>query len=208
MIVYYDAARDLIYAERTQRVWPARSLVALPSATDSTVTVAMATSLVPVLGPLTPDLVQRQDGTAFADQASALAYLQGEFGRFDADTDGFPIVSSTAMTAGIPVAVSRANGQLLPARADAKVFAFVAGVLREDVAAGFATIPSRGAVTLSDWTASTGSSALAAGQPYFLDAAGGLTLSPDRSLVTCIARVGTATSTTTLVVRPFDPLQL
>ena len=84
----------------------------------------------------------------------------------------------------------------------------MAGLASADTAQGFANQPAYGAVTLADWTAITGNPALAVGQPYFLGPVGGLTLAPDRIAAICVARIGIATSPSTLVVQPTDPILL
>jgi hypothetical protein len=92
-----------------------------------------------------------------ASMADALAYLQGEFAKNKpvGETFGVPVVAGADLAQGQPVAVSRASGQLLPARADTYTLAFVAGVASADTAQGFATQPAHGAITLPDWSGAT-----------------------------------------------------
>lgn len=155
------------------------------------------------------DVVSLDGSYVPGGMADAIAYLQGEFTKFKpvGETFGVAGVAGAALIQGQPVAVSRASGQLLPARADTYVLAFVAGVASADTVQGFTNKPAHGAVTLPDWTAIAGSPALSVGQPYFLGAAGGLTTVP-RLEAACIARVGLATTPLTLVVEPATPIIL
>lgn len=149
------------------------------------------------------------DGNGFADLPTTLAYLQGEFAKFSpvGETFGIPVVAGADLLQGQPVAVSRASGQLLPARADTYTLAFVAGLASAVTAQGFVNQPAHGAVTLPDWSGLTGSAALSVGQIYFVGPTGGLTASPSLD-TTCVARVGLATAPQTLVVEPSTPILL
>lgn len=154
--------------------------------------------------------VTNLDGTFTpASMADALAYLQGEFAKSCpvGETFGVPVVAGADLVQGQPVAISRASGQLLPARADTYTLAFVAGIASTDTAQGFTNRPAHGAVTLPDWTGVTGSPSLAVGQPYFLAPTGGLATVPDFTAA-CVARVGAAVTPRTLVVEPSDPILL
>lgn len=151
----------------------------------------------------------RQDGGKFASPDDLMAYLTAQFSmrRPVGEAFGVPVVAGADLAQGQPVAVSRASGRLLPARADTYTRAFVAGLASADTAQGFANQPAHGAVTLQDWTGLTGFAALAVGQLYFLGADGGLTTSP-RLDTACVARVGLATAPQTLVVEPSTPIIL
>jgi hypothetical protein len=150
-----------------------------------------------------------QDGSTFASPDDLMAYLTAQFAmrRAVGEIFGVPAVAGADLVQGQPLAVSRASGQLLPARADTYTLSFVAGVASADTAQGFADRPVHGAVTLPDWTALTGSPALSVGQLYFVGPAGGLTTAP-RLDTQCIARVGLATAPQTLVVEPSTPIIL
>jgi hypothetical protein len=151
----------------------------------------------------------RSGGGTFASPDDLMAYLTAQFAmrRLVGETFGVPAVAGADLTQGQPVAVSRASGQLLPARADTYTLAFVAGVASADAAQDFVGQPAHGAVTLSDRSAVTGSAALLVGQLYFVGPAGGLTTAP-RLDTACVARVGLATTPQTLVVEPFTPILL
>jgi len=151
----------------------------------------------------------RQDGTGFASPDELMAYLNAQFAqrRPVGETFGVPVVAGADLLQGQPVTVSRASGRLLPARADTYTRAFVAGLASADTAQGFTNQPAHGAVTLPDWTGLTGFAALAVGQLYFLDAAGGLTTAP-RLDTACVTRVGLATAPQTLSVEPSTPIIL
>jgi len=151
----------------------------------------------------------RSGGGTFASPDDLMAYLTAQFAmrRPVGETFGVPAVAGADLIQGQPVAVSRASGQLLPARADTYTLAFVAGVAPADTTQGFATQPAHGAITLPDWSAMTGSAALSAGQLYFVGPGGGLTTTP-RLDIACVARVGLATTPQTLVVEPSTPIIL
>lgn len=116
-------------------------------------------------------------------------------------------VTDDILAAGMPVALSRANGHFRIADAGNKPLAFVAGLASAATAAGFVADAEREALTLADWTAVTGSALLAQGQPYFLAAGGGLTTTPPSS-PNCLVVVGTASSSTTMLIEPQSPIQL
>ncbi|MGE8128989.1 hypothetical protein ACQKQD_18610 [Methylobacterium sp. NPDC080182] len=150
-----------------------------------------------------------EDGSGFASADDLMAYLTAQFAmrRPVGEIFGVPVVAGTDLIQGQPVAVSRASGQLLPARADTYTLAFVAGVASADTAQGFASQPAHGAITLPDWSALTGAISLNVGELYFVGPEGGLTASP-RLDTQCVARVGLATSPQTLVVEPSTPIIL
>jgi hypothetical protein len=109
-------------------------------------------------------------------------------------------IASANIIAGTPVYISRANGQLYPADKPTAVTAQVVGILLQSVALGFIGTYDRAAVTLSDWTAITGSASLLTGQTYFLGSSGTLTTSvPTLGTNT---RVGVALSSTTFGINP------
>src|SRR3954470_4134345 len=61
----------------------------------------------------------RQDGSPLASADELMAYLNAQFAqrRPVGETFGVPAVAGATLVQGQPVAVSRASGQLLPARA-------------------------------------------------------------------------------------------
>jgi hypothetical protein len=148
--------------------------------------------------------------SGFSSPDALLTYLQGEFAKRRSVGETFDVatVAGADLVQGMPVAISRATGQLLPARADTYALAFVAGLASADTEQGFTDQPAHGAVTLSDWTAITGAALLAAGMPYFLAPGGGLSTASVGPGSTCVTRVGFAASATTLVVEPSPPILL
>lgn len=149
------------------------------------------------------------DGRGFATPEDAKAYLDGVLARRP-----HPIVPSAEgvatddISAGMPVAVSRSNGSLLPARADTYAQAFVVGLALADIEAGFAGVTTREALTLSDWSRVAGTPSLTVGQPYFLAAEGGLTLRAVDMQGYCAVRVGIAIAPQTFTPAQFDPILL
>ena len=126
MRVYYDPDIDRVFVEGTSQTWAARSLVTL--LLPNGLCIAAALTLTPILGPLLPSIVQRQDGTNFADQDIAKAYLDGEFARFDGDFDGQAIVAAASLPAGTPCRHRMlGTGQVVAARADSKALGFRVG---------------------------------------------------------------------------------
>lgn len=207
--VQYDADTDQIWITGEERSYPRRSLVAC-IAEDGRIGLRMKFSD-PSDFKLMTDYANLMDGAGngFASRDDAKSYLDFVIAqrRPVGETFGVPAVAGADLAQGHPVAVSRASGQLLPARADTYTLAFVAGVASADTAQGFANRPAHGAVTLPDWTALTGSPDLSVGQLYFVGPAGGLTTAP-RLDTQCIARVGLATAPQTLVVEPSTPIIL
>lgn len=116
-------------------------------------------------------------------------------------------VADVAVPAGMPLAISRANGRLIKADAASKPLAFVAGLAETATAIGFVAGAIRDSLTLADWTAITGAASLNVGQAYFLGVGGGLTTTPPAS-PNCITSVGIAASATTIIIEPESPVQL
>lgn len=134
------------------------------------------------------------------------ALLSG--GAAPAATDpAITAVSDVSTVAGMPLAISRANGHFVKADAASKPVAFVAGLAVAAGTAGFTVSLAREAMTLSDWTATTGSPSLSQGQTYFLASGGGLTTTAPAS-PNCLTVVGEASSPTTLLIQPQAPIQL
>jgi hypothetical protein len=116
-------------------------------------------------------------------------------------------VAASDLPAGMPVAISRANGKMIAADASYKPSAFVVGLLIAEVANGFVGEAAPDRVTLDDWTAATGAPALLQGQNYFLKSGGGLTTVPPGA-GSCLVLVGIAISGTTLRIDVQPPIQL
>lgn len=207
--VQYDLDTDQIWITGEERPYPRRSLIAT-SFPNGTIGIRLKFSDPSDFKVMT-SFANLMDaaGNGFATQEAAQAYLDTAFAqrRPVGETFGVPAVAGADLVQGQPVAVSRAFGQLLPARADTYTRAFVAGLASADTVQGFANQPAHGAVTLPDWTGLTGFAALAVGQLYFLGAAGGLTTAP-RLDTACVTRVGLAAAPQTLVVEPSAPIIL
>jgi hypothetical protein len=109
-------------------------------------------------------------------------------------------VAAVDLSAGVPVYLSRSNGQLYPASSNTSVSSMVVGFMLETVPAGFVGTYDREAITLMDWTAITGATSLLTGQTYFL--AGNGTLSLLTPTVGTNTRVGVALTPTTLGINP------
>lgn len=135
------------------------------------------------------------------------AGLPGRDGADGLAGAGAPIeaVAAQTMPQGTPVAIDRTTGQLVPADAAFKPLAFVAGLLADAAAAGFVASAAVERLTLADWSAIAGVSSLVPGLPYFLAAGGGLTPEPPAS--DCVAMVGKALDTATLLIDPQVPIQ-
>lgn len=161
---------------------------------------------------LPPPLVLRWRGPSGlpaslpAATAEPLAAIVGPPGR-DGNARIITAVCDDAVPKGTPLAISRANAHLVKADATSKPRAFVVGLASQDTQIGFTADAATQEMTLSDWTAVTGSTALSPGQTYFLAAGGGLALSPVSS-PDCLTVVGIAASATTLLIDPQAPLQL
>lgn len=114
-------------------------------------------------------------------------------------------LAADAMPAGMPAAISRATGNFIKADAGFKPSAFVAGLLRAQSAVGFVAAAAVQQLTLADWSAVTGTVTLAAGQPYFLATGGGLsTVAPATG---CVALIGKALNSTTMLINPQPPIE-
>lgn len=111
---------------------------------------------------------------------------------------------------GMAVYVSGVTGHFARAIASSVATSTVVGLVDADTAPGFAANASRDAITLSDWTAITGSALLVPGADYFLSptSSGGLTLTPPSAAGQCVVHVGVALSTVELVLSLGDPILL
>lgn len=154
--------------------------------------------------------IETMDGRTFDTPEDAKAYVDGVLMRRP-PMDGRTSVSVAAsdLPAGFPVALSRADGQTVIARADTYALSFVAGLVPVDVAQGFAAEVVRSAVTLADWTAVIGSPSLSVGRPYFLAPSGGMTTTPDRTLISgCLVHLGVPLGPKTFAFNATDPITL
>ena len=116
------------------------------------------------------------------------------------------LVADDSLPSGSPVIISRANGHIQKADAAVKPKSFVIGLLGAASAAGFGATLVIDALTMSDWTAVTGSQLLAVGQPYFLGVGGGLTTTVPGA-PNCLTRVGMAVTPNELLINPNPPIQ-
>ena len=203
-VFYSDNA---LYIDGIRQAMVAGSLVA--SASGNTITI-QPLNLAPPLAVGDFSTFARQDGTGFASVDEAMAYLAGQFAlRRSLDIPTASGIAATNFAKGTPLAVSRANGQLIAARADTYAASFVPGLANADVAAGFIANATRNSVTLSDWTSIAGVQGLASGLPYFLAPSGGMTLTaPSSSTSVCSVRLGLATSSQSFLFMQSDPVTL
>lgn len=103
------------------------------------------------------------------------------------------------------------TGHVGLAQANALSTAQVAGIATAAASATFAaTFADTWGVTLTDWTASTGSSTLTLGATYYLDpaTAGGLTTTAPTTSGQAVTRVGVALTTLTLLLDIQAPIGL
>lgn len=147
------------------------------------------------------------DGETFPTPDAAMAYLEGVFATRP-PAEAVTAVAGADLPAGLPVCISRLDGTLIPARADTYTQAFVIGLVRAPVEAGFVGSACFAPCTLDDWTPIAGTPSLTTGLPYFLGATGGITASPDLSAGRCLVRIGNATGPQTLAPVQADPIQL
>ncbi len=174
--------------------------LALQPASPWVVTLSGDTSLL-VARPATPALTI----VLSAQGAPGAKGDKGEPGTAQASR----VVAADAIAAaGLPLAISRATGQALLARADTYTRAFVAGLADGGVAAGFAVGVAGGLITLTDWSAVIGAAQLQPGSTYYLAATGGLSTTAPTLPGQCIVVVGLAIDPFTLNVRPTLPLTL
>ncbi len=121
----------------------------------------------------------------------------------------FTIQAGETVAAGQPVYVSTLTAEVFLARADAVGTAHVLGLAATSAAIGFTTeVLAIGSVTLTDWTAVTGSATLTRGMDYFLSSAtaGMITTTAPQSSGDWVTRVGHAVSTTTLEIHVHRPI--
>lgn len=203
--VWYDTTCDAVWISFVQEPFLPRSLMAERYGDAITIRRCYGTAAV-LAAPY--DQIMRRDGAGFASADECLAYLQGEFARAPGRVPTVSAAAGAVIPDGFPVALSRATGAAVPARADTYPLAFVAGLATAGADRDFPVAAVRSALTLSDWTACAGSPALALGRPYFLGPAGGITVAPDRAPGMSLTRIGLATDPQTLVFAPSDPILL
>jgi hypothetical protein len=119
------------------------------------------------------------------------------------------VVCAVPVKAGMPVYVDRSTFQLRPASAAVGFQAFVAGFAAADGATGVAIPILRDKVIMLAWDMIAGAPALQPGQSYYLgSAAGQITLVPPSASGQSLVPLGTALSSTTLVVDIGQPILL
>ena len=117
------------------------------------------------------------------------------------------LVCAEDILQGSPVYIERATSKFRSARADSKPKSFVVGLAVTSGSLGFTVSVQSQSLSLSDWTAITGTTTLQSGQLYFLCVSGGLTTIPPTTAV-CLTSVGTAVNSTTLNLVQTPPIQL
>jgi hypothetical protein len=137
---------------------------------------------------------------------SALVAIVGPPGTAAADAT-VDAVAAANLSAGFPVAISRATGKMILADASIKSSAFVVGLITASTLLGFVASAAVNQLALANWTAVTGSVSLFQGQLYFLGVGGGLTTTPPGA-PNCSVPVGTALNSTTMLIDPQPPIQL
>ena len=151
--------------------------------------------------------VPAQSRAAVAPQAPfavASAGTQGPPGR---DGSALPlevVLAESVASAGLPVAISRSSHQGILARSDAYTKSFVVGLSMAPAVSGFVCDVADKNLTLSDWTATSGSVSLTPGSLYYLGLTGGLATTPDFSgqAVTVVGEALTATTMKLLLNPP------
>ena len=201
--VFHDADRGAIFVSTQRVAYPSRTLMAVRD--GDVIRVRMAWGDRDVVAAPWSDFVRR-DGSAFASADEAFAYVSDEVNRAPARMPTVMVEAAEPIAAGMPLALSRLDGRLLPARADTYVRSFVAGLAAADAEPGFPARAVRTYVTLPDWTAVAGTADLALSVPYFLAAEGGITAIPSLVDGHCVVRVGEASSPRTLMFHPADPI--
>jgi hypothetical protein len=134
--------------------------------------------------------------------------IQGVAGRDGSNGILGNFVANQDIVQGMPVYISRANGQIGIANAASYTQSLIAGFTVSAVNSGFTVDIKSGVSTLSDWTAIAGTATLQKGQLYFLSLNGGITTTPDRTTAQAIVSIGEALSATTLFFNPSNPILL
>lgn len=208
--VWYDDDCDQIFISGETHSFAPRSLICILNGGGSTLYVQMrGTEGAYIAGGSFADF-GNHDGLPFDTPEDAKAYLDGVFSRWPT-LDGRKTVAVAALSipAGFPVALSRADGSAVLARADTYALSFVAGLASAEVAPGFAAEVVRATLTLPDWTAVTGAISLSVGSPYFLAVAGGMTTTPDRTIgAGCLVHLGVPLGAKTFAFNAADPIIL
>jgi hypothetical protein len=130
-------------------------------------------------------------------------------------TGGDPVVpvsgiAGQAIFAGAVVRINKSTARVVLAQADHPNTAEPVGLARADAVNNGTVAIAQDRVTLPDWTAVTGVASLQPGHDYFLSTTtpGGLTATPPASTGQVSCWIGTAVSTTTLLISIQDPFQL
>lgn len=203
--VFHDPDRGAIFVSMVNAAFPSRTLVARRADDLITLRIHNADQML-VAAPWSD--YRRQDGSGFENAEEAFAYVSDECNRAPARMPTVSALAGEAIAAGMPLALSRANGTLRPARADTYTLAFVAGLATETVESAFPARAVRTYVTLPDWSAVARTPSLAVGQTYFLAPEGGITLLPPILPGLCSVRVGNAIAAQTLAFVQADPILL
>lgn len=126
------------------------------------------------------------------------------------DIGGSPlqIVCGEDVKRGQPLAVSPQDNRVYLADITTMYWANVIGLAADDTSAGFAVHVLRDMVTLNDWSAVTGSAALAYGVPYFLSGRGVMSQSRPTSVGQFLVRIGEAVSPNKFIPLFQPPIQL
>ncbi|WP_407529457.1 hypothetical protein [Methylobacterium oryzisoli] len=201
--VFHDADRGAIFVSTQRVAYPSRTLMALRS--GDIIAVRLAYGDRNVVEAHWAEFARR-DGSAFTSADEAYAYVADECNRAPARMPTVMVAAAEPIAAGMPLAISRLDGRLLPARADTYVRAFVVGLAAEGAETGFPARAVRTYVTLPDWTAVAGTADLTPSVPYFLAPEGGVTVTPSLEAGHCVVRVGEASSPRTLMFHPADPI--
>lgn len=207
--VWYDTRCDQIWIESHEEPFAPRTLVTLVDA-QGFIHIRRPGQSKTLAGGSYADFTDEQ-GRGFASNGEALAYLNEVF-DIRAATEAPPAeaVAPAGALAGQPMAVSRLNGELVPARGDTYPLALVAGLAASAASAGYVASLTREALTLADWTAIAGTPSLSLGLPYFLGPEGGLTLAPEMRAGAGYSnvRLGVATGPQTFAPSIADPILL
>jgi hypothetical protein len=118
-------------------------------------------------------------------------------------------VAAVPLSAGMPVYIDRGTFQAKPASAAVGFQSFVAGFAATSVGGGVAVQIVRSSLTMTEWNAICGVPFLQPGQGYYLgSAAGQITLAPPSARGQSLVSLGTAISSTTLVIDIAPPILL
>jgi hypothetical protein len=163
--------------------------------------------------PVTFGCIGPDEATLLLDagcEPPALVALVGPRGARGADGSAFVEAQAGENIAAGQAFRIDALGHAVLAQADAYNHSNAVALASAPALTGFICAGSRDRVTLSDWTAITGTALLVPGADYFLSAtlAGGLTSTPPESGGQVVLFIGTALSTVTLLISIDEPCLL